>query len=75
MPGAPAIDLDLRGNFVVVWGELVDEDLAVRARGFDSGGGERFGTITVASGLGDQDVFPRVTPAASTASRRPSSAR
>ncbi len=60
VPGAPAIDMDLRGNFVVVWGELVDEDLAVRARGFDSGGGERFGTITVASGLGDQDVFPRV---------------
>ena len=60
VPGAPAIDMDLRGNFVVVWGELVDEELLVRARGFDSGGGERFGTITVAADLGDQDVFPRV---------------
>jgi hypothetical protein len=41
----------------------VDEELFVRARGFDSSGGERFATITVASNLGDQDVFPRVAVA------------
>jgi hypothetical protein len=61
VPAGPAVDMDLLGNFVVAWGELLDTDeLVVRARGFDHGGAERFATITVASGLGDQDVFPRV---------------
>jgi hypothetical protein len=59
-PGAAAVGMDGAANFVVVWGELRDESLSVHARGFDAGGRERFSTITVATDLGDQDVFPRV---------------
>ena len=58
--GAAAIGMDSTGGFVVAWGELFDESLAVRARGFDVDGNERFAMLTVASDLGDQDVFPRV---------------
>lgn len=60
VPGAPAVGMDGMGGFVVVWGELVDDSLAVRARGFRFDGAERFPELTVAEGLGDQDVFPRV---------------
>jgi hypothetical protein len=59
-PGAAAVGMDGAANFVVVWGELRDESLSVHARGFDADGRERFSTITVATDLGDQDVFPRV---------------
>jgi hypothetical protein len=63
VPGAPAVSMDAAGRFVVVWGELADESLAVCARGFGADGSERFGPISVADGLGDQDVFPRVAMA------------
>jgi hypothetical protein len=60
IPGAAAVGMDGTGNFVVVWGELRAESLSVHARGFRADGTERFSTITVATDLGDQDVFPRV---------------
>lgn len=60
IPGAPAIAIAPNGSFVVVWGELLDESLSVKARGFMENGTERFSEITVASGLGDQDVWPKV---------------
>lgn len=64
IPGAAAIGIDTSGNFVVAWGELFDEVLSVRARGFLADGTPRFATILVADDLGDQDVFPRVAVSA-----------
>jgi hypothetical protein len=59
-PGAPSVAVTPNGSFVAVWGELLNENLSVKARGFFANGTERFPELTVASGLGDQDVWPRV---------------
>lgn len=63
VPAGPAVAMATTGAFVVVWSELADESLSVRVRGFGPDGSERFGELTVAAGLGDQDVFPRVAVA------------
>lgn len=60
VPGAAAVAMDSDGRFAVAWGELLDESLSVHVRGFDESGTVRFDDVTVATGLGDQDVFSRI---------------
>jgi hypothetical protein len=61
--GVPAVGMNPGGGFVVVWGELLDESLSVRGQVFGADGQRVFERFTVAEGLGDQDVFPRVAVA------------
>jgi Astacin (Peptidase family M12A) len=63
VPGAAAVAIGGSGTFVAVWGELIDESLAVRGRVFGLDGTRIFEQFTVAEDLGDQDVFPRVAAA------------
>jgi Astacin (Peptidase family M12A) len=62
-PAVPAVGMNPGGGFVVVWGELLDESLSVHGQAFGADGRRVFEQFTVADGLGDQDVFPRVAVA------------
>ncbi len=63
IPAVPAVGVDGAKNFAVAWGELNNDSLSVKVKGFNRLGNERFQEILVADELGDQDVWPRIAVA------------